>query len=115
MDSRRDVRDGIGGLLPGGAVRAPGLRRWVLDGREACDRRQFRRFVRETKYVTVAERPLDPKEYPDADPELLVPGHTAGDKRLLQTFVDYPPRMKAASFTIDQVQEKLEAAIGAGR
>ena len=35
---------------------------------------QFRRFVRETAYVTVAERPLDPSLYPDADPELLVPG-----------------------------------------
>ena len=35
---------------------------------------EFRRFVRETKYVTVAERPLDPDEYPDADPDLLVPG-----------------------------------------
>jgi formylglycine-generating enzyme len=34
----------------------------------------FRRFVRETGYVTVAERPLDPADYPDADPELLVPG-----------------------------------------
>ena len=35
---------------------------------------QFRRFVRETKYVTLAERPLDAASYPDADPELLVPG-----------------------------------------
>jgi formylglycine-generating enzyme len=35
---------------------------------------EFRRFVRETGYVTVAERPLDPGDYPDADPELLVPG-----------------------------------------
>jgi sulfatase modifying factor 1 len=35
---------------------------------------EFRRFVRETKYVTVAERPLDPEDYPDADPDLLVPG-----------------------------------------
>jgi formylglycine-generating enzyme len=35
---------------------------------------EFRRFVRETKYVTVAERPLDQRDYPDADPELLVPG-----------------------------------------
>ena len=34
----------------------------------------FRRFVRETKHVTVAERPLDAEEYPDADPALLVPG-----------------------------------------
>ncbi len=32
----------------------------------------------------------------------------------LQTFVEFPPRMKAASFTIDQVQAKLEAAITAG-
>ena len=35
---------------------------------------EYRRFVRETSYVTVAERPLDPELYPDADPELLVPG-----------------------------------------
>src|SRR4249920_1325316 len=34
----------------------------------------FRRFVRETGYVTVAERPLDPEQYPDALPELLSPG-----------------------------------------
>jgi arylsulfatase len=33
----------------------------------------------------------------------------------LGTFVKFPPRMKAASFTIDQVQERLEAAINAGR
>ena len=32
----------------------------------------------------------------------------------LETFMEYPPRMKAASFTIDQVQAKLEAAITAG-
>jgi formylglycine-generating enzyme len=36
--------------------------------------REFRRFVKETGYVTVAERPLDPDRYPDADPVLLVPG-----------------------------------------
>ena len=35
---------------------------------------EFRRFVRETKHVTVAERPLAPDDYPDADPDLLVPG-----------------------------------------
>jgi sulfatase modifying factor 1 len=35
---------------------------------------QFRRFVRETGYVTGAERPLDPAQYPDADTELLQPG-----------------------------------------
>ena len=36
--------------------------------------RQFRRFVKATGYVTLAERPLDPADYPEADPELLVPG-----------------------------------------
>jgi formylglycine-generating enzyme len=35
---------------------------------------KFRRFVRDTGYVTLAERPLDSGQYPDADPELLVPG-----------------------------------------
>ena len=35
---------------------------------------QFGRFVGETGYVTVAERPLDPADYPGADPADLVPG-----------------------------------------
>jgi formylglycine-generating enzyme required for sulfatase activity len=35
---------------------------------------EFRRFVKATGHVTVAERPLEPKDYPDADPDLLVPG-----------------------------------------
>jgi formylglycine-generating enzyme required for sulfatase activity len=34
----------------------------------------FRRFVKATGYVTTAERPLDPAQYPEADPALLVPG-----------------------------------------
>ena len=36
--------------------------------------KEFRRFVKQTGYVTVAERPLDPAHYPDADPALLKPG-----------------------------------------
>jgi formylglycine-generating enzyme required for sulfatase activity len=35
---------------------------------------EFRRFWKATGHVTVAERPLDPADYPDADPDLLVPG-----------------------------------------
>ena len=35
---------------------------------------EFRRFVRATAHVTVAERPLDATQYPDADPDLLLPG-----------------------------------------
>lgn len=40
----------------------------------AVTNEQFARFVQETSYVTVAERPLNPHDYPDADPLLLVPG-----------------------------------------
>ncbi len=36
--------------------------------------REFRRFVKATGYVTLAERPLDPDDYPEADRALLVPG-----------------------------------------
>ncbi len=35
---------------------------------------EFVRFQAETGYVTVAERPLNPTEYPGAPPESLVPG-----------------------------------------
>jgi sulfatase modifying factor 1 len=35
---------------------------------------QFRRFVKATGYVTVAERPLDPAEFPGADRAELIPG-----------------------------------------
>ena len=34
----------------------------------------FRRFVKETGYVTLAERAPDAEQYPDADADLLVPG-----------------------------------------
>ena len=36
--------------------------------------RQFRRFVKSTGHVTLAERPPDPAVYPEARPEDLVPG-----------------------------------------
>jgi formylglycine-generating enzyme len=35
---------------------------------------QFAEFVAQTGYLTVAERPLDPADYPEADPSLLVEG-----------------------------------------
>src|SRR6186997_2219693 len=46
---------------------------FLMDARQVTAA-EYRRFVRETGYVTVAERPLDPADYPDADAELLVPG-----------------------------------------
>jgi sulfatase modifying factor 1 len=54
------------------------IRRAAVDGfwidRHPVTVGEFRRFVKATGYVTVAERPLDPADYPDADPEALVPG-----------------------------------------
>src|SRR4051812_29635715 len=35
---------------------------------------EFRRFVKATGYVTRAEQPLDPADYPEASPAVLVPG-----------------------------------------
>ena len=46
---------------------------WI-DRHPVTVRRSSRRFVGQTGYVTVAERPLDPADYPDADPDALVPG-----------------------------------------
>jgi len=49
-----------------------------LDGfwidRHAVTHEQYRTFVAATGYVTVAERPLDPREFPGAPPENLVAG-----------------------------------------
>ncbi len=44
---------------------------------------------------------------------LLVPAQALVGK-FLATFQEYPPRQKAASFTIDQVMEKLQSTGGAG-
>jgi formylglycine-generating enzyme required for sulfatase activity len=35
---------------------------------------EFRRFVKATRHVTWAEQPPNGEDYPDADPDLLVPG-----------------------------------------
>jgi formylglycine-generating enzyme len=54
------------------------LRRVAVDGfwmaAHPVTVREFRRFVKATGHVTLAERPLDLAEYPDADPALAVPG-----------------------------------------
>jgi sulfatase modifying factor 1 len=44
---------------------------WI--DRHPVTNRDFNRFVQETGHVTLAERPADPDDYPDADPALLVP------------------------------------------
>lgn len=35
---------------------------------------QYAAFVEATGYITVAERPLDPNDFPNVDPKMLVPG-----------------------------------------
>jgi formylglycine-generating enzyme required for sulfatase activity len=59
---------------------------------------QFRRFVKATGYVTLAERAPEAADYPDADPALLVPGAlvfhpTAGpvDLRDVRNWWDWVP------------------------
>jgi formylglycine-generating enzyme required for sulfatase activity len=46
---------------------------FCIDSFETTNR-QFSEFVEETEYVTVAERPLDPTDFPGAPAENLVPG-----------------------------------------
>jgi formylglycine-generating enzyme required for sulfatase activity len=49
------------------------VERFSID-RYAVTNAQFARFIDETGYVTVAERPIDPAQYPGAIEELCVPG-----------------------------------------
>jgi arylsulfatase len=48
------------------------------------------------------------------DNDYLILAGSAMVAQFLQTFIEFPPRQKAASFTIDQVVAKLEAALTAG-
>ena len=47
--------------------------RFWIDRHEVTNA-QFARFVEATGYRTLAERGLDPEQYPGMPPELLVPG-----------------------------------------
>ena len=48
---------------------------WLdLRGKPVVTVAEFRRFVKATGHVTVAERAPDAADFPDADPALLVPG-----------------------------------------
>jgi formylglycine-generating enzyme len=54
------------------------VRRVVVDGfymdKYAVTNEDYRQFVDNTGYVTVAERPLNAADYPGANPEMLAPG-----------------------------------------
>jgi formylglycine-generating enzyme required for sulfatase activity len=54
-------------------VRSEHVESFLIDVYEVTNE-AFRRFVEETGYVTVAERPLDPDQYPGAPSAALVPG-----------------------------------------
>jgi arylsulfatase A-like enzyme len=49
------------------------------------------------------------------DNDYIALAATAVISEFLQTFVEFPPRQRAASFTIDQAVEKLEAALTSGQ
>ena len=55
---------------PARAVEVSGF--WL--GRTTVTNADYARFVQDTGYVTVAERPLDPADFPGAPAENLVPG-----------------------------------------
>ena len=75
MDPGRQVRDGLRGLLSGGAPGPRGVGGTVLDGRDAGDGGGVPPLrAGDGLRDAVAERPPDPDAYPDADPDLLVPG-----------------------------------------
>ena len=60
--------------LTGGGTGSRGRSGRVLDRSHSGDGGGNERFVAETGYLTVAERPLDAADYPDVDPALLVEG-----------------------------------------
>jgi formylglycine-generating enzyme len=54
-------------------VRSAEVKAFMID-RHPVTVGEFRRFVKDTGYVTTAEQAPTPEDYPDADPDLLVPG-----------------------------------------
>ncbi|MEM7742781.1 MAG: SUMF1/EgtB/PvdO family nonheme iron enzyme [Pseudomonadota bacterium] len=59
--------------IPEGPVREVRIEPLSIDQRGVTNG-EFAKFVAETRYVTVAGRPLNPADCPGAPPELLVPG-----------------------------------------
>ena len=49
------------------------------------------------------------------DNDYIILAATSLVAQFLQTFVEFPPRQEAASFTIDQVVAKLESVLTSGR
>jgi sulfatase modifying factor 1 len=51
---------------------------------------EFSRFVQATGYVTIAERPLDPKEFPNLAPDELAPGAVVFTPPTVPVPLDHP-------------------------
>ena len=85
---------------PARAVEVSGF--WL--GRTTVTNAEYATFVEDTGYVTVAERPLDPADFPGAPAENLVPGSMvftrtpwAGRPASSQPVVDVDPRSLLAA------------------
>lgn len=90
-NSEQDITQGVGNtaemvLIPGGTFEMGTtafedskplhnitINPFYMDEHEVTNA-QFAKFVQATKYVTVAERPLDPKDFPGVAADKLVPG-----------------------------------------
>ncbi|MCO5296438.1 MAG: formylglycine-generating enzyme family protein [Fimbriimonadaceae bacterium] len=63
---------------------------------------EFKRFIDATGYVTVAERPLDPKDFPGVPPDKLVPGslvfHEPGADQQVQGYLEWWVYLPGASW-----------------
>lgn len=66
-------RMGSSSFADAGPVREVSVGDFWMDRHEVTNA-QFQAFVEATGYLTVAERPLDPGDYPDVPAEVLVPG-----------------------------------------
>ena len=65
--------DPLGSTLEEGPVREVDVGGFWID-KNAVTNAAFSQFVRQTGYVTIAERELDPADFPGADPANMVPG-----------------------------------------
>jgi formylglycine-generating enzyme required for sulfatase activity len=103
-------------FIPGGTFRMGSDRHYpeeapshrvTVDGfwmdRTPVTNAEFRRFVRETGYVSFAEIPPDPRDYPGAKPEMLYAG----------SLVFSPPGHAVDLRDWSQWWQFLEAPIGA--
>ena len=108
-DATASTNPGVSQNAPAGMVWIPGGRFWMgtnhMDDaqpvhqvevkgfwidRTDVTNEEFVRFVKVTGYVTIAERPLDPKEFPNLAPEDLAPGSVVFTPPASPVSLDHP-------------------------